>query len=144
MPQNCSTDVIKVIEYMDGVLQSGDAAAKRTLKAKFGLEGLEHDDDFMSVLENGPWQWQSNSFTTGDNSTFYEFCDSVENVGPLFNTSKNASVPGAEGVGLKKALEGYAKWIKEDVVPGCKCDASYGGSMRRFHPQVPEQEPAAS
>lgn len=117
MPQNCSTDVIKVIEYMDGILQSNDTTAKQTLKAKFGLEGVEHDDDFMSVLENGPWQWQSNDFYTGY-SSFYEFCDSVENVGPLFS---NASViPGAEGVGLEKALEGYAKWIKEDVIPGCK------------------------
>lgn len=117
MPQNCSTDVIKVIEYMDGILQSNDTAAKQALKAKFGLEGIEHDDDFMSVLENGPWQWQSNDFYTGY-SEFYVFCDSVENVGPLFSNA--TVVPGIEGVGLEKALEGYAKWIKEDVIPGCK------------------------
>lgn len=117
MPTNCSADVISVIEYVDSVLLSNDTAAKNELKAKFGLEGLEHDDDFASVLENGPWQWQGNSFTTGY-SSFYQWCDAVENVGALFpNTS---SVPGAEGVGLTKALDGYAKWIREEVVPGCK------------------------
>lgn len=116
MPQNCSTDVNKVIDYMDGVLQSNDSDAKTALKAKFGLEGLAHDDDFMSVLEWGPWEWQSIQFYSGY-SAFFEFCDSVENVGPLFNAS-NSSIPGAEGVGLEKALDGYAKWIKTDVIPG--------------------------
>lgn len=119
MAQNCSTDVIKVIDYMDSILQSNDTEAKQALKEQFGLAGVEHDDDFMSVLENGPWSWQSNTFYTGY-SSFYEFCDSVENVGPLFPNATNTSIPGAEGVGLEKALSGYAKWIKEDVVPGCK------------------------
>lgn len=117
MAANCSSDVSKVIEYVDGVLLGGDDAAKQALKDKFGLGGLEHDDDFASVLENGPWEWQSNQFYTGY-SGFYVFCDSVENVGPLYPNA--TSVPGAEGVGLEKALDGYAKWVKEEVVPGCK------------------------
>lgn len=119
MPQNCSSDVSKVVDYMDGVLQSNDTSAISSLKAKFGLEGLEHNDDFMAVLEYGPWEWQSNQFYSGY-SSFYQFCDTVENVGPLYNTS-SASIPGAEGVGLEKALNGYATWIKEEIVPGCKC-----------------------
>lgn len=117
MAQNCSSDVIKVVDYLDGVLQSNDTAAISAVKAQFGLEGVEHNDDFMSVLEYGPWEWQSNQFYTGY-SAFYEFCDSVENVGPLFNSS---TVPGAEGVGLEKALNGYATWIKEEIIPGCTC-----------------------
>lgn len=121
MPQNCSTDVIKVIDYMDGVLHSNDTTAKTALKAQFGLEGVEHDDDFMSVLEWGPWEWQSIEFFSGPNGAFFEFCDAVENTGTLYNST---TVPGAEGVGLEKALSGYAKWIKEEVVP-YSC-ASYG------------------
>ena len=32
----------------------------------------------------------------------------------------NSSIPGPEGVGLEKALNGYAKWTKEQLIPGCK------------------------
>lgn len=117
MAANCSKDVSKVIDYVDGILLGNDTDAKQALKDKFGLGDLEHDDDFASVLENGPWEWQSNQFFTGY-SEFFVFCDSVENVGPLFPNA--TSVPGAEGVGVEKALEGYARWVKEDVIPGCK------------------------
>jgi len=48
MPKNCSTDVTLVIDYIDTVLQKGSAADKLALKTKFGLEALEHDDDFAS------------------------------------------------------------------------------------------------
>lgn len=117
MPANCSSDVSKVIDYVDGILLGNDTAAKQALKDKFGLGGVEHDDDFASVLENGPWLWQSDSFYSGY-SDFYFWCDSVENVGSLYPNA--TSVPGEEGVGLEKALEGYAKWTKEYLVPGCK------------------------
>lgn len=117
MPANCSSDVSMVVDYIDNVLLSDDMAAKQALKEKFGLGGLEHDDDFAGVLEWGPWKWQSNDFYSGY-SEFYVFCDSVENVGPLFPNA--TTIPSAEGVGLEEALEGYAKWVKEEVVPGSK------------------------
>ncbi|KAJ4415500.1 hypothetical protein N0V82_007302 [Gnomoniopsis sp. IMI 355080] len=121
MPANCSSDVSKVIDYVDSVLLSNDSDAITALKAKFGLADLAHNDDFASVLENGPWLWQSNQFYTGY-SEFYFFCDSVENVGSLFSNA--TTVPGAEGVGLEKALDGYSKWVSEYLVPDY-C-ASYG------------------
>lgn len=114
MPSNCSADVTLAIDYIDSVLLSDDADAITALKTKFGLAGVEHADDFASVLEWGPWEWQSNQFYTGY-SDFYFFCDSVENVGELFPNA--TTVPGAEGVGLEKALDGYAKWISEYMVP---------------------------
>lgn len=49
------------------------------------------------------------------------FCDSVENVGPLYPNS--TVIPGAEGVGLEKALEGYANWVKTELIPGCKLNS---------------------
>ncbi|ROW08683.1 hypothetical protein VPNG_06442 [Cytospora leucostoma] len=120
-PKNCTSDVQKVIEYVDGILLGNDTAAKQALKAKFGLEGVEHDDDFASALENGPWQWQGNDFDVGY-SDFYFWCDTVENVGALYPDA--TTIPGEEGVGLEKALEGYAKWFTEYTLPGY-C-ASYG------------------
>ena len=46
MAQNCSSDISLVVDYIDGVLSNGTSEAKQTLKEKFGLGGLEHDDDF--------------------------------------------------------------------------------------------------
>jgi len=47
MAPNCSSDIVAVIEYMDNVLEHGSAADKLALKTKFGMETVEHDDDFM-------------------------------------------------------------------------------------------------
>ena len=112
MPKNCSKDVNLVIDYMDNILLNGTAQQQHDLKAKFGLETVEHNDDFMAALENGPWLWQGNQFyqTTG----FYEWCDYVEN---SVNAS-SSTVAGPNGVGLEKALQGYADWTKNVFVPG--------------------------
>jgi hypothetical protein len=107
MPQNCSRDASLVIEYVDDVLVHGTSQEKQLLKAKFGLENVTHDDDFVSVLYEGPGSWQANQLFTGY-SPFYHWCDMVEGV---FNQPQ-ARVPGPEGVGLEKALEGYATFIK--------------------------------
>lgn len=143
MPANCSADVSAVIEHIDSILLGDDDEAKQAIKEKFGLGAIEHDDDFASALENGPWQWQGHNFAS-NYSDFCKltpilplevlrkhlgaslltvvctvlFCDSVENVGPLYPNS--TVTPGAEGVGLEKALEGYANWVKTELLPGCK------------------------
>ncbi|GAB7347161.1 hypothetical protein MBLNU459_g3279t1 [Dothideomycetes sp. NU459] len=116
MPANCSKDVSLVIDHIDSVFLNGTAAEQYELKKMFGLQDLEYGDDFGSAIENGPWLWQSNQFyrTLG----FYDWCDAVENVTP------NGTVPGAEGVGLEKALAGYAKWFNTTYLPG-SC-AGYG------------------
>jgi hypothetical protein len=48
MPKNCSADINRVINYMDNVLTHGNATAKTALKTLFGLQTVEHDDDFMA------------------------------------------------------------------------------------------------
>ncbi|KAF2089831.1 serine-type peptidase [Saccharata proteae CBS 121410] len=119
MPQNCSSDVSLVVDYMDSILVNGTAAQKKALKTKFGLDGLA-DADFGAALENGPWLWQSNQFYSGY-SDFYIFCDYIEGI--YTNTTTN-STPSATGVGLTAALENYAQWTKEYLIPDY-C-ASYG------------------
>lgn len=114
MAKNCSKDVSLVIDYMDKILMGHNQTAKVELKTMFGLESVEHDDDFMGVLENGPWLWQSNSFYTGY-SGFFQFCDAIEGV-----EAGAAVTPDADGVGLTKALAGYANWVNTTVLPGCK------------------------
>lgn len=46
MPQNCSIDLANVIEYIDATLETGDSTAVSDLKAQFGLEDFEHNDEF--------------------------------------------------------------------------------------------------
>ncbi|KAJ5570136.1 uncharacterized protein N7459_009566 [Penicillium hispanicum] len=118
MPKNCSTDLSRVVNYIDSLNNNGTEKQIQKLKDLFGLGDIEHFDDFASALENGPWLWQSNTFYTGY-SEFFEFCDYIENV-----ENGKGTVPGAEGVGLQKALQGYAKWFKTVYFPG-SC-AAYG------------------
>ncbi|MCJ1288096.1 hypothetical protein MMC26_007451 [Xylographa opegraphella] len=119
MAQNCSSDVSLVIDHVDKVLNNGSKSQIHELKTMFGLQQLEHNDDFASALQNGPWLWQENSFTTGY-SGFFQFCDFVEGVA----NESNPVDPGPAGVGLTKALAGYARWMNTTLLPGY-C-ANYG------------------
>lgn len=47
MPKNCSKDISLVIDYMDNILLHGTENEVYSLKTMFGLESLEHNDDFM-------------------------------------------------------------------------------------------------
>lgn len=92
------------------------------MKAKFGLQSVTHNDDFMAALINGPAQWQSSypAFPSG----FFEWCDYVE------NAVNATTLPGADGVGLTKALEGYATWTKEVLLPGyCEGYGYFNGTL---------------
>jgi hypothetical protein len=116
-PKNCSSDLHTVIDYVDHTLMNGTQAQKAALKNKFMLGNLQ-DADFAQALEYGPWEWQSGQFysvKTLGYTPYYRFCDYVENV---FPNATNASIPGPAGVGLEKALSGYAKWFKEIQLPG--------------------------
>ncbi|KAK4231649.1 hypothetical protein QBC38DRAFT_200927 [Podospora fimiseda] len=122
-PKNCSADVEAVVNHVDFTLTFGLPKAKKELKEKFGLGDLT-DLDFASALESGPWSWQLTqlySTTTLGYSPYYVFCDYVENVWP----NSTNPVPGAKGVGLKKALDGYAKYMKEEVIPDTCANSGY-------------------
>jgi hypothetical protein len=72
-------------------------------------------------LENGPWLWQGNQMYR--NSGFFDFCDAVEGVNRNVSQAAGNNVtslkpPGVDGVGLQKALEGYASWMKYEFLPG--------------------------
>ena len=47
MPRNCSTDITRVIDYLDNIGEHGTAAEQTAAKKLFGLEGVPHYDDFM-------------------------------------------------------------------------------------------------
>ena len=83
-----------------------------TLPRTYKLISSEPVLIFDSVLENGPWLWQGNSFYTGY-SPFFQFCDAIEGVAP-----GAAITPNATGVGLTAALANYANWVNTTVIPG--------------------------
>ncbi|KAF7192097.1 putative extracellular serine carboxypeptidase [Pseudocercospora fuligena] len=112
MPKNCSKDLALVIDHMDDILMNGSKQQQHDLKAMFGMTAVEHNDDFMAALENGPWLWQGNQFYT--NTGFFTFCDYIENA----QSKSTKTIPGAEGVGVQKALAGYAKWWTEVELKG--------------------------
>jgi hypothetical protein len=122
MPKNCSKDVNLVINYIDNVLTTCSDMEQYKLKKMFGLESLEHNTDFAAALLNGPWLWQGNQFDPDFSEGFFLWCDYIEN---SVNQTDKAKLPGAEGVGLEKALEGFAKWSKDYFFPDY-CADTYG------------------
>ncbi|KAG5917833.1 hypothetical protein E4U42_007097 [Claviceps africana] len=123
MPRNCSKDVKSVVKHIDQVLSSDDVGAKYALKKRFALQGLSHNNDFVVALEFAFASWQGTSFIPPKTqSRFFQFCDYVENV---FPETKTHHVPGPEGVGLEKALNGWARWTSEVFVPGWCGDYDY-------------------
>jgi hypothetical protein len=49
LPQNCSTDLVDVIGYIDGILTGSNETAKQALKDSFLLGDLR-DDDFAAYV----------------------------------------------------------------------------------------------
>ncbi|KAK0643964.1 serine-type peptidase-like protein [Cercophora newfieldiana] len=118
-PQNCSADLQAVITHVDETLLNGSPKVKADLKAKFKLEDLT-DADFAGALEWGTWTWQKAQFHTiksQGSSPYHQFCDYVENMYLREKNSYVRKVPGPEGVGLQKALDGYAQWMTNILLP---------------------------
>ncbi|KAG2127940.1 serine carboxypeptidase S28-domain-containing protein [Suillus bovinus] len=102
MPQNCSSDVQKVIAYLDGMYAANDIAGIKTLQEAFGLGSLEHVDDFASALQDNFWDWQGLSPDSGPNTMFYQFCDALE--------VKDGINAGPDGWGLDNAVNSWGKF----------------------------------
>lgn len=116
LPQNCSIDLVNVVNHIDRILNSPDERAKQDLKNKFMLGDLR-DDDFAAAIVAGPYLGQTTSW--GPSGLIYEFCDYLENV-----HATPSLKPGPFGVGVTKTLEGYIQWWNTLYFPGT-C-ASYG------------------
>ena len=126
MPANCSKDVPMVIDYMDNIWVNGTTEEIDRLKSIFGLPGFE-PVDIMAALKKGPARWQSLDFWRMKRARrgtlpFHRWCDYIEGA---FTTSPNGTTceptnftSGPEGVGLTKALQGYAKWFTTYKLPG--------------------------
>lgn len=46
MPRNCSADLSRIIEHVDKVIDDGNSTVVRELQTMFGMQDLNHTDDF--------------------------------------------------------------------------------------------------
>ncbi|KAF4617719.1 hypothetical protein D9613_006175 [Agrocybe pediades] len=124
----CSAHLVNSIEKIDSILSSGRGIFKRQLKSLFGLGGLEHDDDFVSVLESPLGSWQSKNWDPKVGSTkFDEFCAALSH--PFGHVSAESLELPFEHPDRMVQIEGdfaldisiinYAAWIKKNVVSRC-------------------------
>ncbi|KAH9886027.1 peptidase S28 [Cubamyces lactineus] len=104
MPQNCSSDVQAVIAHVDKVYQSGNETEIQSLKDIFGLGSVAHGGDFAWALASLINTWQSLQFSSGPNTTFFNFCDALE--------VKDGQVAGPDGWGLEQALAAWGSYYK--------------------------------
>jgi hypothetical protein len=96
---------------MDHILATGTPLDKHKLKARFGLEEVKHDDDFMYYIGMlGPGTWQSQNLAA--DLLYMDFCNHVENSVHVKDPTK---LPGPEGVGLDKAMDGYSKYVQTQL-----------------------------
>ncbi|XWW94244.1 hypothetical protein V2A60_002187 [Cordyceps javanica] len=116
LPQNCSADWKRVMAHIDDVFMHGSDSSKQELKANLGAGNRSDADAARGAVEwlNG---WQGQQYTSGYSFVF-KVCDYIENQFP----ETHEPVPGPDGVGLEKALQGYFRLLQdasgEDVQNG--------------------------
>ncbi|KAF8228544.1 peptidase S28 [Tricholoma matsutake] len=122
----CSAHLENSIKAIDFILDQRIFSSR--LKALFGLAGLEHDEDFVSVLESPLGAWQSKNWDPAVGSTaFDDFCAALNK--PLgwapayladlpFNHIRRMVTLSPE-FSVDLSIINYSRWIKEHVVSGC-------------------------
>ncbi len=132
-PPKCMRTLEDVVEVLDTLLEfQGGVLAKR-IQALFGLEDLEHRDDFMEVLASAHGGWQSRNWDPAVGSEgFYEFCDALtadggegegegKDGGFLMNV-EGLLVAKLPILRIPRVVMNYAGWVKEHVVTRCPTD----------------------
>ncbi|KAI8971168.1 peptidase S28 [Trametes punicea] len=117
----CSHHLQSSIEIIDALL---DVPVSRTaIKALFGLEALEHDEDFVSLLESPLGAWQAKVWDPEVGSTRWdEFCDFLDkpfsDPGVAYNEELNL-VMLTEDLGVPVPVYNYARYINKNYVSQC-------------------------
>ncbi|KAG8737421.1 hypothetical protein FRC10_008200 [Ceratobasidium sp. 414] len=146
MPQNCSADVQKVVNYVDFTFTFGKRSQIQALKETLGMGNLSHVDDVAGAREFcaircGSGMFHSNSkgaqfsdpptkrqsLQPGDfDQSFYRFCDALE--------VKDGVSAGPSGWGLDHALTAYGNYMKSYIPSICgastqeECLGSYSSN----------------
>ncbi|KAG6919235.1 hypothetical protein DXG01_008031 [Tephrocybe rancida] len=120
----CSSHLENTIGTIDNVLDH--PRLKGPLKALFGLKDLEHDEDFVSLLQSPLGSWQSKVWGPFGSTSFDDFCDALNN--PFGKFSAAADLPYndparmvtlSDDLKVDFAIFNYAKYIKKHYVSQC-------------------------
>ncbi|OCH91247.1 peptidase S28 [Obba rivulosa] len=115
----CSHNLEIAIEAIDRTLSIPVLGGH--LKGLFGLAELEHDEDFVSLIESPLGAWQAKNWNPEVGSTrFEEFCDTLNE--PIFGSpglSGEQMITFESGLSVPLVVYNYAKYIKENVVSRC-------------------------
>ncbi|KIK97898.1 hypothetical protein PAXRUDRAFT_824481 [Paxillus rubicundulus Ve08.2h10] len=121
----CSAHIENAIKAIDALLEVPHL--RQLIKGLFGLQGLEHDDDFASVIEGPLSAWQAKNWDPEVGSgRFDEFCEALSK--PIVGAMHSAALPvGHEDRLLTLwdehkvdfSILNYAQWIRENQVKRC-------------------------
>ncbi|KAF9464098.1 serine carboxypeptidase S28-domain-containing protein [Collybia nuda] len=121
----CSSHLENSIKQIDFILDH--KLFSHPLKALFGLAGLKHDVDFVSVVQGPLGSWQSKNWDPAVGSTrFDEFCTALS--APFGNFSAAAElpfnhpermVPVTTGFSVDFSIINYANYVKKNTVSHC-------------------------
>ncbi|KAG9028191.1 hypothetical protein FRB95_006769 [Tulasnella sp. JGI-2019a] len=112
--QTCIGHIVSAIKSIDSILDI--PLLSRPLKALFGLSGLEHDDDFVSLLAEVLGSVQATNWDQSvSSSSWDDFCEAIN----------------AGGAGMKLGfmrvpaeVMNYAAWVKKNIVSYCPEDST--------------------
>lgn len=107
LPQNCTTDFARIVSHVDDVLANGTDQQKKDLKSQLANDSTLTDVGLAEFMTGWMGNWQNQQLYSGYTKPF-KTCDYIENRYPGSKTTKN---PGADGVGLQKALAGWSKAV---------------------------------
>ncbi|KAI0742186.1 peptidase S28 [Irpex lacteus] len=148
-PPTCAAHLENAVRTIDSILLQGDNAIsrvlKRHLKGLFGVAELEHDEDFVALVQSPLGSWQAKNWDPAVGSTaFDEFCEALEK--PIFGHHADESIFGhtdllgeakdakyeydpetrvvtfEDGLALDVSILNYARYIRENYVSKCPVD----------------------
>ncbi|KAG6818369.1 hypothetical protein H0H93_005520 [Arthromyces matolae] len=114
----CSSHLEQSIKTIDHILDQPHFGI--LLKALFGLQDLQHDDDFVSLLSSPLGNWQSKVWGPFGSPAFDDFCTALNKpIGQLAAAATNLPygdpsrmISVADGLSLDLSIFNYASYIK--------------------------------
>ncbi|CEJ92884.1 hypothetical protein VHEMI08511 [[Torrubiella] hemipterigena] len=111
LPKNCTTDYKRIVDHVNVVLANGTDTEKAALKTRFNSLNST-DAQFGEFMTGWFGNWQKQQLWDGYTKPF-QTCDYIENRHP----GSTFAQPGADGVGLKMALDGFERAVKSSWFP---------------------------
>lgn len=131
-PHECVTLTQKLVNVMDNIFKHYNNATQpaEQLKALFGLDGLEYNNDFMNTLSFGLGGWQGRNWDPALNDpTFSEYCGNITANTTLRVTSDNATSIAksliclggyeAQVSTLLSPMLNFAGWVNQSLASTC-------------------------